>query len=204
MDYLPIQEAAARQLIDSTTIFDACTRVRGDARHYGGGMYWKRQGGYEYLVKAAGRRQKVLGPRDTASEATFAQFSQRKAALQTRLASLEQELSRAERLNKAVRVGRVPSINGWAVRCRTVNRSSARETCARLPLSRPCSPRVSCATIGMTCSGQSCAAELNFPAPAAAVPWSTAHARTVWPPPVPPSWRPAAPPVLPQRRNRHP
>ena len=110
MTYIPIQEAAARQLIDATTIFYECVRVRSEARHYSGGMYWKRQGAYEYLIKTAGKRQKVLGPRNAATEGIFTQFSQRKAALQARLASLEQELTKAERLNKAVRVGRVPSL----------------------------------------------------------------------------------------------
>jgi len=110
MDYLPIPEAAARQLIDSMTIFNECVRVRGEARSYAGGMYWKRQGKYEYLVKTAGRRQQILGRRDPTSEAMYAQFSQRKAALQARLEPLEQELEKAQRLNKAVRAGRVPSL----------------------------------------------------------------------------------------------
>ena len=61
MDYLPLPDPAARQLIDSTTIFDEFVRVQAQARPYAGGMYWKRQGDYEYLVKpqADGRQRRV-------------------------------------------------------------------------------------------------------------------------------------------------
>ncbi len=110
MDYLPLPDNAARQLIDSTTIFDEFTRVLGQARQYAGGMYWKRQGDYEYLVKTQpdGRQQRV-GPRSAETGKTFDEFSARKGDLEARLKSLRAALKDAERLNKALKVGRVPS-----------------------------------------------------------------------------------------------
>jgi hypothetical protein len=53
MDFLPLPDNAARQLIDSITVFDEYMRVQAQARRYSGGMYWKRQGDYEYLVRTA-------------------------------------------------------------------------------------------------------------------------------------------------------
>ena len=62
MNYLPFSDHAVRQLIDWTTIFDKFRRVLGQARPDAGGMYWKRQGDYEYLVKPqADGRQRCVG-----------------------------------------------------------------------------------------------------------------------------------------------
>jgi hypothetical protein len=110
MDYLPLPDNAARQLIDSTTVFDEYRRVRTQARPYAGGMYWKKQGEYEYLVRTGqGKRQQRIGPRSPITERTFEVFSARKRQLESRLKSLNTALEDAERLNKALKVGRVPA-----------------------------------------------------------------------------------------------
>ncbi|HSV48082.1 MAG TPA: hypothetical protein VLJ58_19995 [Ramlibacter sp.] len=64
MHYIALSDNAARQLIDSTTVFDEFRRVLAQARPYAGGMYWKRQGDYEYLVKTQpDGRQRRIGAR---------------------------------------------------------------------------------------------------------------------------------------------
>lgn len=111
MDYLPLSDNAARQLIDSATIFDEFVRVQALARRYAGGMYWKRQGDYEYLVKTQpDNRQQRIGARSAETETIYAEFTTRKKDTETRLKSLRAALTDAERLNKALRVGRVPNI----------------------------------------------------------------------------------------------
>ena len=110
MDFLPLPDNAARQLIDSITVFDEYMRVQGQARRYSGGMYWKRQGDYEYLVRTASdNRQSRIGARSAETERTFDDFIGRKRELEARLKSLREALKDAERLNKALKVGRVPS-----------------------------------------------------------------------------------------------
>lgn len=110
MDYLPLPDNAARQLIDSTTVFDEYRRVRAQAKSYAGGMYWKKQGGYEYLVRTApDNRQQRIGPRSAETEKTFTAFAARKQQFESRLKSLEVALHDAQRLNKALKVGRVPT-----------------------------------------------------------------------------------------------
>mgnify|MGYP000564813914 CR=1 FL=1 len=90
MNYLPLPDEAARQVIDSQTIFTELQRVRAQAAPLSGGMYWKKEGGYEYLVKTSARnRQTRVGPRSPELEQVYAQFKERKAAVQTRLSSLE-------------------------------------------------------------------------------------------------------------------
>lgn len=110
MDFLPLPETALRQLIDSITVFGEFSRVQAEARQYSGGMYWKRQGDYEYLVKTqADGRQNRIGARSAETEATYDKFTKRKQETENRLRSLRSALKDAERLNKALKVGRVPS-----------------------------------------------------------------------------------------------
>lgn len=110
MDYIPLSDNAARQFIDSSTIFDEYMRVQTLVQPYSGGMYWKQDAGYEYLVKTApNNRQKRLGVRSTQSEAIYQEFITRKRQLEARFTSLRDQLKDAERLNKALRVGRVPN-----------------------------------------------------------------------------------------------
>lgn len=76
-DYLALPDIAARQLIDAMTVFHEHRRARAEAEKHAGGMYWKRQGGYEYLVKTrSDNRQQRLGPRNADSERTYDAFTQ--------------------------------------------------------------------------------------------------------------------------------
>lgn len=111
MNYLPLSDNAARQLIDSTTIFDEWRRTQALARKFSGGMYWKQQGGYEYLVKTLpDNRQQRLGARSPDTELTYAAFTTGKVEAEARLKSLKAALVDAERLNKALKVGRMPAL----------------------------------------------------------------------------------------------
>lgn len=110
MDYIALSDNAARQVIDSSTIFDEFSRVELQTRPYAGGMYWKRQGEHEYPVKTApNNRQKRSGKRTPESEQIYQEFTTRKRELEARLASLREQLRDAERLNKALKAGRVPT-----------------------------------------------------------------------------------------------
>ena len=42
MDYIALSDHAARQTIDSGTVFGEFVRVKHQAQQYAGGMYWKR------------------------------------------------------------------------------------------------------------------------------------------------------------------
>jgi len=112
MKYIPLADNAARQVIDSTTVFAEYRRVKDQAQPYAGSMYWKREGEYEYLVKTRPRRrtQERLGSRSTETERIFAEYTSRKQALESRLASLRDALTEAERMNKALKAGRTPNI----------------------------------------------------------------------------------------------
>lgn len=102
---------AVRQAIDSEAIFLEWLRAAKEAAKFAGGMYFKREGSYEYLVKTApDNRQSRLGPRDEKTEETWRAFTEGKQKMEARLRSLRDSLRESERLNKALRVGRVPSL----------------------------------------------------------------------------------------------
>lgn len=111
MNYIPIGDEVARQIIDATTVFAEYRRVRGEAAKYAGGMYFKKEGAYEYLVKTrAGKRQERLGPRNEKMEQIHQEFHARKTAIESRLLDLETAQKQSERLNKALKAGRVPAL----------------------------------------------------------------------------------------------
>jgi len=111
MPYLPLPDNAARQAIDSAVIFRAWLSAAAEARRFAGGMYFKREGDYEYLVKTSPtNRQQRLGRRSPETEATYLSFTEAKQAAQKRNKSLGSALQEAERMNKALKVGRAPNL----------------------------------------------------------------------------------------------
>lgn len=111
MDYIALSDNTARQVIDSTTVFEEFVRVKNRAKPYAGGMYWKRQGDYEYLVKTSpDNRQRRIGARSDETVRIHEEFVTRKQEHESRLKSLRVALTDAERLNKALKAGRVPNV----------------------------------------------------------------------------------------------
>lgn len=109
--FKPLADAALRQLVDSTAIFQAWRAAARQARALEGGMYFKREGDYEYLVRTTrDNRQMRLGRRTAEMENAYAEFTAAKQKTEERERSLRATLVEAQRLNKALRVGRAPDI----------------------------------------------------------------------------------------------
>jgi hypothetical protein len=109
MSFLPLPDNAARQVIDSEIIWSEFLLAKASAKPYFGGMYWKKEGSYEYLVRTfPGNRRERMGPRSTELELLFQNFHSQKETTKNRLATLSEALDEAQRLNKALRAGRVP------------------------------------------------------------------------------------------------
>lgn len=111
MRYTELPEDAVRQSIDSVATYHEWRRRREAASKFAGGMYFKREGAYEYLVKTSpDNRQQRLGRRNEEAEAILNAFVQGKRVAEERFTALKESLRKAERLNKAQRVGRVPDV----------------------------------------------------------------------------------------------
>jgi hypothetical protein len=106
---LELSPDAARQYIDASAAFTALERAQAEVQQVRGGMVWSSDGKYLVRTSPTGA-QKSLGPRSPHTEALHAAFQQRKERAQSRLHSLKDAVAQHERLNKALRVGRVPRI----------------------------------------------------------------------------------------------
>lgn len=110
-DLIEIDDDAKRQYIDAKTAFHAWEEARLAAAEVRGGMYWKRSGQIEYLIRTSpANAQKSLGPRNAETEAIHARFFARKQAATQREGGLRASLQRHQRLNRALHVGRAPAI----------------------------------------------------------------------------------------------
>ena len=106
-----IGDDARRQYIDARAAFEALEAAQVQAAAVRGGMYWKTVKGTDYLVRtSAGNAQKSLGPRSAETEAMYASFTERKGQAEARAKDLATAVQRHQRLNRALYVGRVPTV----------------------------------------------------------------------------------------------
>ena len=109
---LELRPAAARQYIDSVSVFEALEEALAEAAHVRGGMYWHKgpasapEASYLVRTTPAGA-ETSLGPRSATNELIYERFVERKRASNERLAGLKASLREHMRLNRALRVGRV-------------------------------------------------------------------------------------------------
>lgn len=109
--WIELSPDAQRQFVDAQSAFLAYEEALRNVEQVRGGMHWKVQGSYAYLIRTTvGNVQKSLGPRSPETEQIYDKFVARKSAAEQRLASLREVLERHQRLNRALRVGRAPNI----------------------------------------------------------------------------------------------
>ncbi len=109
--FTDIGNDARRQYIDSQSVFSAWEDAVLEAAEVRGGMYWKRQGKSDYLIRTSVKNtQKSLGVRSPQTEAIHAKFTQRKAEVEGRVSDLQAQLVRQQRMNRALHVGRAPQL----------------------------------------------------------------------------------------------
>ena len=102
---------AARQYIDATSAFKELERTKKTALQTRGGMVRKTVKGNEYLIRTtATGGQSSLGRKSDETMGMFARFTQQKTDLAARIASLKEVVAKHERMNRALRVGRMPNI----------------------------------------------------------------------------------------------
>ncbi len=108
---IDIGNEARRQYVDAQATFTAWEEATRRAAEVRGGMYWRRQGNAEYLVRTSAQNsQKSLGPRSEKNEAIFNKFTSTKEGLEARRDQLSKALIQHQRLNRALFVGRAPQI----------------------------------------------------------------------------------------------
>ncbi len=122
MDFQELNGDQSRELINSSQRFEAYLDALQRERGYRGSMSFVERSGTEYLLrdyydeKSGLRRQKSLGRRDAATEATYQDFTAGKADSAVRRQGLMESLQRQAAVNRALRLGRVPEISARIVR----------------------------------------------------------------------------------------
>lgn len=101
-----------RQTIDAVAVFDALAEATLEAAQVRGGMYWHAGPASspesKYLVRTTpAGAETSLGARTPETQAIYDKFTQRKQASAERLAGLKAALDQQQRMNRALRVGRV-------------------------------------------------------------------------------------------------
>ena len=109
--FLDQSESQKRQFIDAETVFLAVVKAKKAAAEVRGSMLWRDLRGKSTLVRtSASGAQKSLGPRSAETEAMYASFMARKKSAEERQKALKAQLTTQQRLNRALRVGRVPNV----------------------------------------------------------------------------------------------
>jgi hypothetical protein len=109
---LETSASISRQYIDAVSVFEALEEALEEAAHVRGGMYWHAgppaSPDSKYLVRTTpAGAETSLGARTAETEAIYARFTQRKRESVERVSGLQAALVQQQRLNRALRVGRV-------------------------------------------------------------------------------------------------
>jgi hypothetical protein len=111
LDLMDMDDGAKRQYIDSKSTFQAWEAAVKAAREVRGGMYWKLSDRTDYLIRTSPTNtQKSLGPRSPETESIYTAFIARKVAVEQRESDLRERMRVNQRLNRALHVGRAPTI----------------------------------------------------------------------------------------------
>ena len=111
LHFLDLEPDQATQYINAESLFKAHQRTVLEAKEVRGSMYWRSQSGAEYLIRESpSGSQKSLGPRSETTNQIYSNFKSRKENVTVRLKKLQDTLVDQQRLNKALRVGRVPNL----------------------------------------------------------------------------------------------
>lgn len=106
-----------RQLIDAQQAFRAWRTADREFRHsYRGEMHWRKVSGREYLSRKYHKVWQQLGPRSPQTEKIKQDYTIQRTALRTRLTKLAKRLDDMAAINKAMGLGRVPTIAARVLR----------------------------------------------------------------------------------------
>ena len=114
----PLSNQQRLHLVNTQQLYSNYLAASRHARSHVYGMRWKKVRGVEYLFRERDRRGngKLLGKRSPDAERTLAAFLEGKAKSQKRLAAISRQLDEQARLNKALRLARVPRVVGRILR----------------------------------------------------------------------------------------
>ncbi|MBI1397186.1 MAG: hypothetical protein GC151_14535 [Betaproteobacteria bacterium] len=114
----PLSNQQRLHLINSQQLYENFQVALRHARSHRYGMRWKRIRNVEYLFRGADRfgRGKLLGRRSPETERILAAFQEGKTLAEDRVRAIRTQLDEQARLNRALRIARVPRVIGRILR----------------------------------------------------------------------------------------
>jgi hypothetical protein len=110
-DFNELSDEQRRQLVDARQVFDAYRESRRTWDHsYVGSMRWVTRKGIAYLHWKRGKQERSLGRRSAETETRYSTFIGGREELKARLEQLSRRLDRMAPVNRALDLGRVPTI----------------------------------------------------------------------------------------------
>lgn len=108
----PLSNQQRLHLVNSEQLYENYRAALEHTKSYTYGMRWKRGREVDYLFRGADRLGggKLLGRRSPETERILQAFQEGKAAAALRLDAIERQLDEQARLNRALRLGRVPRV----------------------------------------------------------------------------------------------
>ncbi len=108
----PLSNQQRLNLVNTQQLFENYQTALRHAQAHARSMRWKKVREVEYLFREHDRRGngKLLGRRSPETEAVLEAFRAGKAAAEARLAAIKAQLDEQARLNKALRLARVPRV----------------------------------------------------------------------------------------------
>jgi len=110
----PLSDQQRLFLVESDQLYRAWREVLWRHQGYKYGMRWKHVSGKDYLLRltSASGNSKSLGARSLETEQIYEQFQAGKALTEEKYQNLKHRLESQRKLNRAVRLGRLPTIIG--------------------------------------------------------------------------------------------
>ncbi len=113
--YKELSNEQIRQMVDSEQAFQSWHETRDEFLHgyegsYKGTMKWKTRESGQYLYRILNGVEKSLGARSPETEKIKADYTKARNRLRDRLKTQEQKLQHLARINRALRLARVPNI----------------------------------------------------------------------------------------------
>lgn len=111
MSYVELRGEQQRQLIDAGDVFEAWREASAERRRrFVGSMRWVERGGKSYLLRKIGSRERSLGPASAETREAYDRFIAGRDANADRIAGLATRLDQMAPVNKAMGLGRVPTV----------------------------------------------------------------------------------------------
>lgn len=111
MDYRELSNEQRRQWLDYQQVADELSRVKESLKtQFSGSMRWVHRGSQDYLHAKKNRSEKSLGPRSLETEEIYQNFIRERSEAKQRKLQLEQKVRTMAPINRALGLGRVPSV----------------------------------------------------------------------------------------------